>query len=104
MAVNISNEMSDEVILLTLGKVLRERRIKLNLTQEVAAMQAGVSVNTIKNIEKGTGNQSTFVAVLRVLGMLPQLNELFTAETISPMMMLSLRGKPRMRARVAKNG
>lgn len=104
MAVNISKEMSDEVILQTLGKRLRERRIRLNLTQEVAATQAAVSVNTIKNIEKGTGYLSTFIAVLRVLDMLPQLNELITAQSVSPMMMLSLRGKPRLRARGSKNG
>ena len=103
MALIISDEISNEAIWIELGRRLRETRLNVLLTQEVVAGEAGLAVNTVKNLEKGKGTLASVVAVMRALDALDQLNSLLPAPGISPLMMLK-KSKPRQRARGKKNG
>lgn len=53
------------------GKVIRSRRQILRITQQELADLAGVNINTIVAIERGTGNPKieTMLAIYDVLGM-----------------------------------
>ncbi len=54
-----------------IGKIIRERRKSLNITQPVLALLAGVGVNTVVAIERGNGNAKiqTIIAILDTLGL-----------------------------------
>lgn len=104
MATNISNSMSNLAILSELGDRMRARRLRLNHTQEETALQAGVSVGTIKNLEKGVGTLLSFIAVLRVLDLLDQLDIILPQQSVSPLAIFKHRSKTRQRARSSKNG
>jgi len=57
--------------LMRIGEEIKERRKVLSISQSDLAEMAGVSLATLKNIERGTGNPSfeTVVKLLEVLGM-----------------------------------
>ncbi len=54
-----------------LGKLIRERRKALKVTQPTLATLAGVGVNTLVAIERGNGNPKiqTLMDILRTLGL-----------------------------------
>jgi len=56
---------------MNLKEVIKERRSVLNITQIDLAEMSGVSLATIKDIERGVGNPSmkTVMRILEVLGM-----------------------------------
>lgn len=56
---------------MSLREVMKERRKILDLSQNDLAEMAGVSLATIKDIERGTGNPSlsTVSRIVDVLGM-----------------------------------
>ena len=56
---------------MNLKEVIKERRSVLNITQIDLAEMSGVSLATIKDIERGVGNPSmkTVIRILEVLGM-----------------------------------
>ena len=56
---------------MNLKEVIKERRRVLNITQIDLAEMSGVSLATVKDIERGTGNPSmkTVMRILEVLGM-----------------------------------
>jgi len=55
----------------TLGEQIKVRRTVLKIRQQELADLAGVSINTVVAIERGTGNPSikTLVSVCDVLGL-----------------------------------
>lgn len=55
----------------TLGEQIKVRRTALKIRQQELADLAGVSINTVVAIERGTGNPSikTLVSVCDVLGL-----------------------------------
>ena len=55
----------------TLGEQIKVRRTVLKIKQQELADLAGVSINTVVTIERGTGNPSikTLVSVCDVLGL-----------------------------------
>ncbi|WP_291563137.1 helix-turn-helix domain-containing protein [Bacteroides sp.] len=55
----------------TLGEQIKVRRTVLKIRQQELADLAGVSINTVVAIERGTGNPriETFVSVCDVLGL-----------------------------------
>lgn len=55
----------------SLGKVIRERRKSLKITQPALAGLAGVSVNTLYKLERGQSNPTieVLVKIADVLGM-----------------------------------
>jgi transcriptional regulator with XRE-family HTH domain len=73
----------------TLGRQLRDLRLRRNVDQRQLAEQAGVALNVVKNLEAGKGATVTsLVKVLRTLGRVEWLDSLAPAVSISPLQML----------------
>lgn len=95
----IEGLLTDEAILVELGERLAQRRLELQLSQEVLAEQAGVSKRTVERVEAGaTAQMSTMIRILRVLGLLDRLDAMVPASGPRPMDLLKLKGKARKRA------
>ena len=96
---DISDLHTDEAILPELGERIARARLDRQLTQAAMAEQAGVSKRTVERIEAGASTQlSSFLRVLRVLGLLKGLNQLVPDSGPRPMDLLKLQGKQRQRA------
>jgi transcriptional regulator with XRE-family HTH domain len=91
----------------TLGRHLRNLRLRQNVDQRQLAEQAGVALNVVKNLEAGRGaTVKSLVRVLRALGRAEWLDALAPAVSISPLQMLKAKpsrqrvsrgkGKPRV--------
>lgn len=54
-----------------IGEIIKNRRNELKINQQTLADLAGVSINTLVSIERGTGNPSinTLLTILNVLGL-----------------------------------
>ena len=92
--------MSNQAILLEIGKRLREMRIRKNLQQKELAELSGVSLTTVVRLEKG--DAVTFEKMIRILRMLDMLEnlELFIPKPpVSPILMRKLQGKKKIRVR-----
>lgn len=97
--VKIEGLLTDESILAELGRRLAQRRLELQLTQEMLAEQAGVSKRTVERIEAGaTAQMSTVIRILRVLVLLDRLETLAPEAGLRPMDLVRLKGKARKRA------
>lgn len=91
-------EMSDPAILVKLGVRIKDARIRKGITQEELAHTAGVSTLTVANVEKGKSvTMSMFLAVLRALGVLENLENLVPQAKISPIQLKKMQGKKRHR-------
>ena len=77
--------LSDPQIEADLGKRLKRRRVELGWNQSELAERAGLGRRTITSVENGHGcSLSTFIALLRALGALPELNGLLPEPEVSP--------------------
>jgi transcriptional regulator with XRE-family HTH domain len=86
----------------TLGRHLRNLRLRQNVDQRRLAEQAGVALNVVKNLETGKGATVTsLVKVLRALGRADWMDSLAPAVSISPLQMLKAKSS-RQRASRAK--
>ena len=95
----ITNLLSDAAILAEVGARLTQRRLDLQLTQAAVAEQAGIAKRTLERIEAGASAQlSSLVRILRVLDLLPGLEQLIAPAGPRPMDLLKRRGKVRQRA------
>ena len=71
-----------------LGERLRTHRLVQNMRQAELAAKAGVSKLTIINLEKkGTVTFHSFIQVVRALGLLDELSEVFMLQNKSIAMM-----------------
>ncbi|NOT98134.1 MAG: helix-turn-helix domain-containing protein [Sideroxydans sp.] len=71
-----------------IGVRLRTHRLAQNLQQAELALKAGVSKLTIINLEKkGTVTFHSFIQVVRALGLLDELTEVFKLQSKSIAMM-----------------
>ncbi|ACD89215.1 MAG: helix-turn-helix domain-containing protein [Chlorobium limicola] len=96
----IEGTLTDEAILGELGCRLAQRRLELQLSQGALAEQAGVSKRTVERVEAGATTQmSSMIRVMRVLGLLEQLEALVPEAGPRPLELLKLKGKARKRAR-----
>lgn len=59
-----------------IGAIIKDRRKSLNVTQREFALLAGVGLNTLVNIERGSGNPSlaTLLQILDTLGLKISIN------------------------------
>ncbi len=96
----VYNSSSNAVVLEEIGQRLEARRIHLELTQAGLAREAGISKRTVERIEAGGSTQLvSFIRVLRVLGLLKNLDALLPPPQPSPIELLRQRGnRPRRRA------
>lgn len=77
--------LADPIILERIGNHLKQNRLKQNVTQQSLAEAAGVSLSSIKNIEKGEIRSfDALLRVLRTLGKLDVLQPLVDEEQMSP--------------------
>jgi transcriptional regulator with XRE-family HTH domain len=85
----MTNSMTAEEWEVTLGRQLRDLRLRQNVDQRQLAEQAGVALNVVKNLEAGKGATiKSLVKVLRALGRVEWLDTLAPAVSISPLQML----------------
>jgi transcriptional regulator with XRE-family HTH domain len=77
-----------------LGIQVRDLRIRQNINQQTLASQAGVALNSVKNLEAGKGATITsLVKILRSLGRADWLLTLAPEVSISPLQMLKSKSK-----------
>ena len=77
--------LADTIILEKIGIRLRQVRLKQNITQQSLAEAAGVSLSSVKKIEKGEiGSFDSLLRLLRNLGLLDVLQPLVEEEQLSP--------------------
>lgn len=87
-------------ILEEIGNRLKEYRIRKNLQQKELAENAGISLDTVVRMERGSSiTTEKFLRILRVLDMLENLEEFIPDPPISPILMRKLQGKKRFRVR-----
>lgn len=95
----ITKLQTDDAILAELGKRIARYRVDNQVTQADLAEQAGVSKRTVERIEAGASAQmSTIIRILRVLELLPGLDQLVPEPGPRPMDLLKRKGKVRQRA------
>jgi len=93
------NNLTDKQVLQALTQRIKQHRLNLNMTQEELSNKAGVHVQTIKNFESGkTSTLFTFIQILRAFDALESLDTFFPDPGISPLTLLKLKGKERLRA------
>ena len=56
---------------MNIGNIIKERRAKLGISQQDMADYSGVGISTVKDLERGVGNQSikTLQKLLDVVGL-----------------------------------
>lgn len=74
-------------------------RLQRNITQEEMAKAIGITRKTYGNLEQGQCKLENFIAALRVLGEIDQLNLLVPPASHSPLELLRREGSVRKRAR-----
>ncbi|HBG87696.1 MAG TPA: transcriptional regulator [Marinilabiliaceae bacterium] len=93
------NSMSNSAVVQEAGKRIKELRLRKNLSQKQLAEQAGVSVFTVAQIEKGKSVSFVlFIAVIRVLRLLDNMELLLPKPEVSPIELLKLQTKKPRRA------
>ena len=91
--------MSNSAVVQEAGKRIKELRLRKNLSQKQFAEQAGVSVFTVAQIEKGKSVSFVlFIAVIRVLRLLDNMELLLPKPEVSPIELLKLQTKKPRRA------
>lgn len=97
----INNELSDQTILVELGRRLAQRRIARSLSQAALAAESGVAKRTVERVEAGESVQLvTLVRLCRVLDLMDGLDQWLPETGPSPMALLkeNQAGKGRQRA------
>jgi transcriptional regulator with XRE-family HTH domain len=95
----IDRYLTDETVLGELGSRLERTRLERNLTQRQLAQEAGVERKAVLRIEAGEPVRITsFIRVLRALGLLEALEQLVPEPLPSPVELVKLRGRTRRRA------
>jgi transcriptional regulator with XRE-family HTH domain len=95
----IDRYLTDETVLSELGSRLERTRLERNLTQRQLAEEAGVERKAVLRIEAGEPVRITsFIRVLRALGLLEALEQLVPEPLPSPIELVKLRGRTRRRA------
>lgn len=98
--------LTDNMILLKIGKFIRRQRLEQNTSQKELAISAGVSISSVAAIERGESiSLKTLIPLLRALNSLQLLSEFFKEPDISPIAYAELLEKQnsRKRASVAKS-
>ena len=91
--------LTDKVLLSELGQRLAQLRLARNWQQHELATEAGLSLRTVSRIEAGEPSQTVnLLRVLRVLGLVGNLEALVPPPPVSPLLQLQLQGRQRKRA------
>lgn len=99
MAMRITSQNTDDAVLAELGRRIARTRLDRNVTQHQLAREAGIGIATLERMEAGQATRtSSFIRVLRALGLLEGLDGSLPEPTPSPIEALKLRGRERRRA------
>jgi len=91
--------MSEQAVLAELGRRVQMQRLNANLSQSEVAVKAGISRRALQNLESGRAcTLSLLIRVLRVLGLLGQLETFLPEPGPSPIQLAKLKGRERQRA------
>ncbi len=91
--------MTNNRIELEIGLKIKNHRLKRNLTQLELANKTGMSRVSISKIERGKGTTLTsLIEILRMLHILQNLELLFPKDEVSPIELIKLKKKKRIRA------
>lgn len=100
---DITPALTDPVLLAELGSRLSRRRIEAGLTQQALADEAGIGKRTVERLEAGQASDLVaFLKVMRVLGLLTNLDALVPPAVPGPMELLERRGRERKRVRARR--
>lgn len=106
MATNhITQAMANPEIITELGRRFKEYRLTYKLTQKEAADRAGVSLVTLRQFENGKAyniNMGNFLALLRVVDCLEQMDNLLPEIPVSAYTMEQIMSKKPKRIRHEK--
>ena len=92
-------------MLATLGTNLKEVRLRMNLSQQVAAERSGISLKAVRNIEGGlNASTESLVKYCRTLRKTDWLMSLAPPELDPAIFERPASAKKRLRARTAKRG
>ena len=92
-------------ILSLIGGRMRSRRLRLNLTQQVAAERSGISVQTLKNLENGkVVSLWAFVSLCRTYGHVDWVYELEPEQVSDYAARIAAVKKKRQRATGTRGG
>lgn len=96
---------TDDLVLAELGARLARTRLERNMDQRRLATEAGVSKRTVERLEAGEPvTMSSFIRVLRALGLLDRLDQLVPEPLPSPIERLKTSGRQRKRASGRRGG
>lgn len=95
----IANSMSDGAIAAEIFSRLESRRKALNLTQEELACRVGITRKSYAGLEKGITKMATFIAIIRHLELLDNLDLLVSTAEISPLLAAKHRHKQQVQAK-----
>ena len=77
--------LSDTQLGKRIGEKLKAIRLKRNITQQSLAEAASISLSSVKKVEnEEIGSFDTLLRILRTLGMLESISQLFEEEHLSP--------------------
>ena len=77
--------LSDTQLGKRIGEKLKAIRLKRNITQHSLAEASSISLSSVKKVENGEiGTFDTLLRILRTLGMLESISQLFEEEHLSP--------------------
>lgn len=83
--------LADTIIMARIGNHLKTVRLKQNVTQQNLANSAGISLSSLKKMEKGEIKSfDSFLRILRTLGKLDVLQPLVDEEQLSPANIMNL--------------
>lgn len=102
---HITQAMANPEIITELGRRFKEYRLTYKLTQKEAADKAGVSLVTLRQFENGKAyniNMGNFLALLRVVDCLEQMNNLLPEIPVSAYTMEQIMNKKPKRIRHGK--
>ena len=70
-----SNDYSDNYIISSFGKEIKEYRVSLNLTQSDFASKCGISASTLERIENGSDTKfSNIIKIMRACNLIDNLS------------------------------
>lgn len=97
-------DMTNSAVMATMGRRIKEYRLRAGLMQSELAKSANVGLSTVIKLEQGRSiSLELLVSIMRSLGMLENLNALLPEPPVSPMRLLKLQGKTVKRIKRSKS-
>ena len=95
----INELLTDDAVLIEVGRRLAQHRISLQMTQARLAEEAGVSKRTVERFENGESAQFlSVIRMFRALDLLPNLDAMIPGVAASPLDAVKRKGRVRQRA------